>query len=431
MRIFGRATQRWTSQLGRLALASTLVWALPSTWATHQDEPETDDPSSSYLKAVEVDETTMRLDVHVKRFVPRNGKGPSIALAGAVHIAEASFYEEMQTYLDAQDLVLYEQVQPRNVGALEDGDDETRAARTEATIRFVAVMVEQYKSSEGTYPESLDDVAAWVEANAKSRAEWFASSLVDGWGRPLMYMPTERKFDVVSYGADGREGGDDFNADLAFSDQKKLSKAETGADPGIQSRMAKALGLSFQLEAMTHDREHYRNSDMTIDEVEAAVAARGGDADVLFSVLDGSSITGWFLKFALNMIERVPQMQAMIKVVLVETLANAEDGFADMQGMGPDMAALLDAIIIDRNLVVIEDLKDILENEADEHETIAIIYGAGHLRDLEERMLDTFDYEYKDGFWLSAISADLSEAGMTRNDIKMMRRMMERMQNVK
>lgn len=429
MSILGRNSHRWPNWLARLACVALCGVATSAIAMQGEADPET--PSSSYLKAVEVDETTTRLDVHVKRFAPRDGNGPTIALAGAVHIAEPSFYEEMQAYLDAQDLVLYEQVQPRKVGALEDGDDETRAKRTETTIRFVAIMVEQYKSSNGAYPDALEDVTLWVNESAKSRADWFASSLVDGWGQPLVYVRTERKFDVLSYGADGEEGGDDFDADLAFSDQKKLSKAETGADPGIQSRMAKALGLAFQLEAMSHDGEHWRNSDMTIDEVEAAVAARGGDADVLFSVLDGSSLTGWFLKFALNMIERVPQMQAMIKVVLVETLATAEDGFENMQGMGPDMAALMDAIIIDRNKVVIDDLKKILEHEADELDSIAIIYGAGHLRDLEDRLLETFDYEYQDGFWVSAISADLSEAGMTRNDVKMMRRMMERMQRAK
>lgn len=45
----------------------------------------------------------------------------------------------------------------------------------------------------------------------------------DGWGNDFSYIspgPNGLKYDIISYGADGTEGGEENNADIKFSEQK-------------------------------------------------------------------------------------------------------------------------------------------------------------------------------------------------------------------
>ena len=53
----------------------------------------------------------------IRRFVPLHGNGPSISLVAAVHIGEKSYYQQIQRFLDKQDVVFYEGVKPSRSAA--------------------------------------------------------------------------------------------------------------------------------------------------------------------------------------------------------------------------------------------------------------------------------------------------------------------------
>ncbi len=384
--------------------------------------------SGPYLRVVDVDDTHMRLDIAVRLFAPAEGEGPTVALAGAMHIAEPTFYALLQQFLDAQDLVLFEGVKPRGMGGLEAADDPTRVRRTESAIRFIAIMAARRHKETGAYPATIDDLAQALEARGGEQAAWVRSSMNDAWGRPLLYSASDDTLEVRSLGADGREGGMGFDADLALSDQTPLTGAETGDDPGLQARMASALGLAFQLDALHHDGPTYRNSDLTIDQVQERVAAAGGDASFLFKILDGSSFAGMAARFVIGIIEKIPSMGATMKVMLVETMRATDiENLGEGKGLPPGMAEMMRVIVVDRNKVVIEDLKGVLAG-ADAPQSIAVVYGAGHMGDMEKRLVAECDYRHVGGFWLPAITVDLAEAGMGRGDLERTRKMLEVMQ---
>lgn len=387
--------------------------------------------SGPYMRVVDVDETHMRLDMAVRLFVPKEGDGPTVALAGAMHIAQPTFYQMLQDFLDAQDLVLFEGVKPRGTGGLEATDDTVRVRRTESAIRFLAIMLTRVHVKGTPYPATLDELATAVEAKGREQRDWVRSSMTDAWGHPLDYSPTIAGFTLRSLGADGKEGGEGFDKDLAFADQKPLTDAEMGDDPGLQSQMAKALGLAFQLEEMHMDRPNFRNSDLTIDQVQERVAERGGDASMLFKILDGSSIAGKLVRFMLGFIEGSPHMQAMMKVVLMQTMAATDiENLGQMEGMPKGMAELMHVIVVDRNNVVIEDLKSVLAEKGPPR-SIGIVYGAGHMGDLEKRLVSQCSYRHVGGFWFEAMSVDLRESGLTRAEIQQMQRMLDMMQGGK
>ena len=167
-------------------------------------------------------------------------------------------------------------------------------------------------------------------------------------------------------------------------DGTQVDEDEDRAD-GIQKQLANTLDLSFQLEEMDSHRPNWRNSDMSLDEVKAAIGETGDNADMLFSMLDGSSMLAQVMGAMLNIIERFPGAAVRMKVLMMETLATADDVL--MAG-GPMGENVMKVIIEERNQVVIDDLKALLAAGDPDVHTIAVLYGAGHLEDMEARLID-------------------------------------------
>jgi general secretion pathway protein G len=85
-------------------------------------------------------------------------------------------------------------------------------------LRTLAGEIEMYKLEVGRYPESLQALAKqppgvdrWNGPYAKE------DELKDAWGNDYRYQVpgTNKPFDLVSLGADGRDGGDGENRDVS------------------------------------------------------------------------------------------------------------------------------------------------------------------------------------------------------------------------
>lgn len=104
--------------------------------------------------------------------------------------------------------------------------DEARVAKAKSDIRAIATALEFYRLDNSTYPSTDQGLAALVtqpsgypEAKKWNPEGYLPKLPVDPWGNPYVYMSDgPAKFDIYSYGADGKEGGDGFNADISYSD---------------------------------------------------------------------------------------------------------------------------------------------------------------------------------------------------------------------
>ena len=416
-------------KLGRVLWAAGMVVFATGGAFARQDAGARPEP---YLRVTEEkDGAVVRLELAVREFAPPAAQEdkPHVFLAGAVHVGERSFYEGLQKFLDAQDVVLFEGVKPPGSGAPEQdvggGTDEERAEGTRLRVRFIAMAVERYRERhEKKLPASLSELTAGSE----ERVAWLLkTSLTDSWGRGLIYRTEEvegkSSFDVVSLGADGKTGGEGVNADLRFSDQEKLSKAEMGdRSDGLQSKLASSMGLVFQLDAMDHNKANWRNSDLSVDQVEARLEKAGANADALFGVLDGSSMIAKFGSFLLGFVGSTPDGRAMLRVMMIEMLGHADQLMEKMPGeLGKMMAVILE----DRNKVVLADLKELLSSDP-KLQTVAIIYGAGHLPGMERALVSELGYTPVGDTWRQAITVDAKSAGVTASQLKAMRQMMSR-----
>jgi len=75
----------------------------------------------------------------------------------------------------------------------------------------------------GRYPDDSEGLQVLVTAPADLQEKWNGpyckrSELLDPWGNPYIYLAEGQynpgSFDLVSYGADGAEGGEGDNADI-------------------------------------------------------------------------------------------------------------------------------------------------------------------------------------------------------------------------
>jgi len=95
--------------------------------------------------------------------------------------------------------------------------DEAAVGATKATIKQVEDGLKMYKLKKRKYPDSNEGLDAVVKAG-------YISGFKDSWQNEIQYAypgTNGRKFDVWSLGADGLDGGQEFDADIYNGTQEQ------------------------------------------------------------------------------------------------------------------------------------------------------------------------------------------------------------------
>lgn len=110
--------------------------------------------------------------------------------------------------------VLAAVVAPNLLGKASDANRKSAGIQLEK----IAGAVELYRIETGRYPDNLDNLVDQPQGLERWNGPYVSkeSQLKDPWGNDLVIQhPGERrKFDLISYGADGRPGGQGDNADI-------------------------------------------------------------------------------------------------------------------------------------------------------------------------------------------------------------------------
>ena len=109
-------------------------------------------------------------------------------------------------------------VVPGVMNRLEEGKIKT----TEVKISTLKGVLDQYRMHHNRYPDTLTEL---LEPNDKNMGDAYIEdprSIKDAWDQDFLYTKiSNRKFEFISLGADGLEGGEGPDADLS-SDKSKL-----------------------------------------------------------------------------------------------------------------------------------------------------------------------------------------------------------------
>jgi hypothetical protein len=386
----------------------------------------TDDPQ--FIRLVSKPGKLLALEVAARRFERIEGDGPAIDLVSAVHIGEASYYAALQAQLEQYDIVLYESVKPAGAGGAGGATHEERVESTEASLGFIAQVVGRFRGENDRYPEDAEELRAFAAEEDPRLVHFLDTAMVDAWGNAVVLVarPDGAGLVIRSLGEDGRPGGEEAEADLETDVDPEAVVAPPAGD-GLQAQLAAALNLAFQLDAIDYGREHYRCSDMAMDQVERALRERGSDFSVLEQTLAGSSLPAQLVRVLLGLLRFADTMtdgamSDMFKVLLMEMLSDERQIQAMMQEFDPGLG---EVIIGERNAVVVDDLQALLDAD-DAPESIGVFYGAGHMDDLATR-LEALGYEAGDATWFRAIEVDVANSAVSREEIARMRLMVRRM----
>jgi general secretion pathway protein G len=114
--------------------------------------------------------------------------------------------------------------------------DKARVTTTKASLKILHQAVLQYKMDTGQYPTEEEGLMVLIErpmdVNSWDPAGYLESTElpVDGWGNDFVYRlnpPSEKPFDVVSYGANGEDDGELYDDD---EDAKNYDKDLSSTD---------------------------------------------------------------------------------------------------------------------------------------------------------------------------------------------------------
>lgn len=243
--------------------------------------------------------------------------GATVDLIGAIHLGEASYYEELNTLFDTYDSLLFEAVMPEEAVEKDLRPGHGRAGRKE-----------------------LSDEEEWSEA--------------------------------------------------------KIGMAAISV---LQLGMKDALGLEFQLAAIDYAKSNFVHADMTAEEFEATMKKRGESFSKMLAIEMSKAMTEQQKKnpIAMNLDLMLSALSSdriyRVRRIAAVELAKAGEGeaFAGADGTS--------TIITERNLKALDVLRRELKAG---HKRIGIFYGAGHLADMEKRMVSDFGFARTNESWLTA-----------------------------
>ena len=97
--------------------------------------------------------------------------------------------------------------------------DAARIEKARADLRVIEQALELYRLDNSRYPAMEDGLEALTRASGAegaSREAYIRRLPDDPWGRAYLYVipGAQGPFDLFSYGADGREGGQGVDADI-------------------------------------------------------------------------------------------------------------------------------------------------------------------------------------------------------------------------
>jgi hypothetical protein len=406
-----------------VAGAALVAASLPAECSGAQE----DDPR--FLRVVEERGKSIALELAARRYARADGGGPEVCLVSVAHIADASLYSSLQSLLDEFDVVLYESVKPPGAGSPAGENDTERAESTRAAMTFLAGLIAAQANNVAGYPASIGELAERLADEDPRLGEWATQAARDAWGAEVAYHVDGDGFTLMSYGANGAGGGEGAAADILVTSAEAVPIDPLSGDDGLQAQLADALGLAFQLQAIDYGRPNFRCSDMTLDQLERSLAARGIDFSELSGTLAGSSFSAQLVNLLLKFVKIVDaltdgRMSDMAKLAMIEVLGNESLTDAALnQQFGKGFA---DVIVGERNQIVVDDLAALIQAEP-EVKSVAIFYGAAHMADFEKRLAEQLQYQPGEARWLPAMTLDLDASALSAIEIAQTRMMLRQM----
>ena len=252
-------------------------------------------------------------------------------------------------------------------------------------------------------------------------------------GTPEYYAALQKRLDAQTAVLFEGVGGD-----------RMAQGAKLDNSTGLQSQLAKAIGLVFQLDAIDYHRANFKNSDLTPEALNHAIERRAEakpsepakpttkepPAKVdnqtfkqLMGALHGEGEMAAQLGSMVTLMGSTPEMRETTKLMLVEALSQAGELIEMAKAMSPEIKDLFDVLITERNAEVVRQL-DSQVSKLRAGQSVAVFYGAAHMDEIARRLTHDLHYTPAAQQWDTAFAADASKSIMPAAQMKMLIKMM-------
>ncbi|MDA3873312.1 MAG: hypothetical protein PF795_05070 [Kiritimatiellae bacterium] len=218
------------------------------------------------------------------------------------------------------------------------------------------------------------------------------------------------KADVVLFeGVDGNQP--------AF---KQASSEEGRKRSTLQSNLALALGLVFQLHHIDYNQAHFINSDLTSlqlmalfdgEEMPEDTPAARAQMENLIDNMEQNGVRGEMAASVMAFLDTRPGWAKGMRWGMVNILGNVTGNITEYTGLPDHLRVLMRVLIEKRNEKVMSDIHDQLQTLAP-GQTLAVFYGAAHMHDFDDRIRETYDAKLLDTTWMTAFSGNLQTSGL-------------------
>lgn len=377
-----------------------------------------DEPGTVWLKSTINPDVSAELLIASRRYTHPDLVDRNIWLVGVSHIGESDFYESLSELMADHDLVLYESVMEQASRGASGDTPESRLLNTNATMHWLASLAASVELTDGVAARSMDDLQRRSISIDRRMVDAVRSARTDAWGHPLGIAMNGNQSSICSLGRDGLPGGEGFDSDLVVpvvTDGREMPSL------GIQESLARGLKLDYQLSRLPYEQPNWIVSDMTWERLQSRFQEEGIQLEGLSGMLEGSSLPAGIVKVLMRLIPILDMMSGGsvtdgLKVALIEVLGRNDAIEVAMKQFGDGVGG--EILIDERNAVVIDDLDAILK--AGSHSDISILYGAGHMEDMDSR-LRTDGWAPVEERWFPAISVDLEKSKLSAAEMSMIR----------
>jgi len=173
-----------------------------------------------------------------------------------------------------------------------------------------------------------------------------------------------------------------------------------GGNPvsSMQHGLKKLLGLEFQLERIDYTPENFVHADMDPQQLAQRMRERGENIFAMFFRMMGHSLRQQAEGRGISNVELLLALLNRDRALGMKRVMAKQ--FEDLEGAVGALAGPNGSVLInDRNTVALDVLKAEI---AAGRQKLAIFYGAGHMPDLEKRLIADFGLQPTGTVWLKA-----------------------------
>ena len=99
--------------------------------------------------------------------------------------------------------------------------EQARQAAARADLAAIKTALDAYEVDNGSYPKSIQDLIQQPRESKNWHGPYLEKIPQDPWGNEYKYVSPAQSapYEIISLGADGKEGGEGPNKDIASSQQ--------------------------------------------------------------------------------------------------------------------------------------------------------------------------------------------------------------------